>query len=60
MHPAELKMPMVAPEDLGNVATRLLMEPVDQTGIHHVEEPERYSAADVAAALAKAVRGQGP
>jgi uncharacterized protein YbjT (DUF2867 family) len=52
MLPADLKLPMVAPEDLGRVAARLLREPVEQTGIHPVEGPERYSPNDVAACFA--------
>lgn len=55
MYPADLEIPMVAPEDLGRVAARLLAEPVDQTSLEHVEGPERYSSADVAAAFADAI-----
>ncbi|WP_311043723.1 NmrA family NAD(P)-binding protein [Rhizobium lentis] len=32
MLPANLKLPMVAPEDLGRVAARLLQEPIEQIG----------------------------
>ena len=52
MLPADLELPMVAPEDLGRFAARLLREPVEQTGIHPVEGPERYSPNDVAACFA--------
>jgi uncharacterized protein YbjT (DUF2867 family) len=55
MLPADLKLPMVAPEDLGRVAARLLREPVRQTGMHPVEGPERYSPNDVAASFAAAL-----
>ncbi|MBX5032631.1 NmrA family NAD(P)-binding protein [Rhizobium lentis] len=55
MLPANLKLPMVAPEDLGRVAARLLQEPIEQIGIYPVEGPKRYSANDVAAAFAAAV-----
>jgi uncharacterized protein YbjT (DUF2867 family) len=55
LFPAELELPMVAPRDLGQVAARLLTEPVERTGLHHVEGPERYSPADVAAAFAEAL-----
>lgn len=55
MLPADLTLPMVAPEDLGRVAARLLQEPVEQIGIHPVEGPERYSPNDVAAAFAAAL-----
>lgn len=55
MHPAELKIPMVAPTDLGRIAAQLLKEPVERTGTHYVEGPERYSASDVGAAFSKAL-----
>lgn len=55
MLPADLKLPMVAPQDLGRVAARLLTEPADQIGIHYVEGPERYTPAEVAAAFSKAL-----
>lgn len=53
--PAGLKLPMVAPVDLGRAAADLLREPVGQEGIHYVEGPARYSPADVAAAFAQAL-----
>jgi uncharacterized protein YbjT (DUF2867 family) len=46
---------MVSPADLGRVAARLLTEPAGRTGLHYVEGPERYSAADVATAFADAL-----
>ncbi len=55
MLPADLTLPMVAPEDLGRVAARLLQEPIEQIGIHPVEGPKRYSPNDVAAAFAAAL-----
>lgn len=55
MLPADLTLPMVAPEDLGRVAARLLQEPLEQIGIHPVEGPKRYSPTDVAAAFAAAL-----
>lgn len=55
MYPADLKIPMVAPDDLGAVAAELLTEPLGQTGIHYVEGPERYSSSDVAKAFGKAL-----
>jgi uncharacterized protein YbjT (DUF2867 family) len=55
LFPAAFKLPMVAPEDLGRVAARLLTEPAERAGLHHVEGPERYSPSDVAAAFAKAL-----
>ena len=55
MLPADLKLPMVAPEDLGRVAAQLLQAPIEQIGIHPVEGPERYSPNDVATAFAAAL-----
>lgn len=52
-YPADLKLPMIAPEDLGKFAAKLLSEPVESTGIYYVEGPERYSVSDVAAAFSK-------
>lgn len=51
LYPPAFSLPMVAPQDLGAVGARLLMQPVYQTGLHYVEGPERYSSADVAAAF---------
>ena len=55
MLPADLTLPMVAPEDLGRVAARLLQEPIERFGTHPVEGPKRYSPNDVAAAFAAAL-----
>ena len=55
LYPANFKLPMAAPQDLGAVGARLLQEPVEQTGLYYVEGPERYSSADVAAAFAAAL-----
>lgn len=52
---AALVLPMVAPGDLGQAAARRLMEPVSNTGIQHIEGPERYTAQDVADAFSHAV-----
>tara|TARA_R110002072_G_C7940178_1_gene532428 strand:- start:742 stop:1596 length:855 start_codon:yes stop_codon:yes gene_type:complete len=49
--PADLSIPMVAPADLGTAAARRLMSGTDDTGIEHVEGPDRYTAKDVAAAF---------
>lgn len=53
--PADLAIPMVAPQDLGRAAARLLREPPGRAGVYHVEGPERRSPADVAAAFAAAL-----
>ncbi|GCA50158.1 NmrA family NAD(P)-binding protein (plasmid) [Sinorhizobium meliloti] len=55
MLPADLTLPMVAPEDLGRVAARLLQEPIERFGTHPVEGPKRCSPNDVAAAFAAAL-----
>lgn len=55
MFPADLKIPMVAPDDMGRAAADLLTSPVERTDTYSVEGPERYSADDVAAAFSKAL-----
>lgn len=56
MYPPGFKLPMVAPHDLGEFAARLMLGAPESSGPHHVEGPERYSAADVAEAYADALR----
>lgn len=54
LFPADLKIPMVAPADLGRAAAERLMEPFSgDTDIHLVEGPDRYSARDVAETFAR-------
>lgn len=53
MYPIDFELPMVAPQDLGEQAARLLAD--DRTGTHYVEGPARYSSADVADAFAAAL-----
>lgn len=55
MFPEDLKIPMVAPVDLGIAAARRLATPLDDIGVQYVEGPERYSFDDVAAAFASAL-----
>jgi uncharacterized protein YbjT (DUF2867 family) len=55
LFPADFKLPMVAPADIARLAARLLTEPLNHTGLHYIEGPARYSAADVAAAFADAL-----
>lgn len=52
--PADMIIPMVAPQDLGRAAARLLCD-APQTSIHHVEGPDRYSPDDVAQAFGTAL-----
>jgi uncharacterized protein YbjT (DUF2867 family) len=51
--PADLKLPMVAPADLGQFAAERLASGIDDVGIAFIEGPERYSFNDVAAAFAR-------
>lgn len=53
LYPEDFKLPMVAPEDLGEVAAKLLTNDEHDNEIVYVEGPERYSAKDVADAFAK-------
>jgi uncharacterized protein YbjT (DUF2867 family) len=55
LFPADFALPMVAPRDIAQLAARLLTEPLGHTGLHYIEGPARYSAADVAAAFAAAL-----
>lgn len=55
LFPADFTLPMVAQCDLGRVAARLLREPAERGGIHHVEGPERYTPQDAADAFAAAL-----
>ncbi|WP_114391283.1 NmrA family NAD(P)-binding protein [Notoacmeibacter marinus] len=53
--PADLALPVVAPGDLGRIAARRLMAPASDTGVQHLEGPERYTAHDVADAFGNAL-----
>lgn len=54
MFPPDLKIPMVAPVDLGRAAAERLVEPFSRdTDIHLVEGPDRYSVQNVADAFAE-------
>jgi uncharacterized protein YbjT (DUF2867 family) len=52
--PPTVRLPMVAPQDIGRVAARLLCASRAE-GIHHVEGPQRYTTADVATAFSDAL-----
>ncbi|NJL37563.1 MAG: NmrA family NAD(P)-binding protein [Leptolyngbyaceae cyanobacterium RM2_2_4] len=54
--PADFALPMVAPRDIGQLAARLMTEPVENIGLYNIEGPERYSSLDVAKAFAKALQ----
>ena len=53
--PAEMAIPMVAPEDLGEAAARRLLEPASDTDLRYVEGPEYYTPRDVADAFSEAL-----
>lgn len=54
-YPADLAMPMVAPDDLGRAAADLLTAHALPAGPIHVEGPRRYAAQEVADAFARAL-----
>ena len=56
MYPRDFKLPMVAPHDLGEFAAKLMLGSPAPSGPHYVEGPQRYSAADVAAAFSAALQ----
>lgn len=55
MFPADLKLPMVAPADLGRIAAEKMTAPIGEARIEYVEGPKRYSSLDVADAFSKAL-----
>ena len=55
MYPVDFKLPMVAPQDLGELAARLMTEPAEKTGLFYAEGPEPYTPGDVAAAFSEAL-----
>ncbi|UZW59985.1 NmrA family NAD(P)-binding protein [Lysobacter enzymogenes] len=54
--PADFRLPMVAPRDLGLAAAELMTAPADERALRYVEGPRRYSPRDVAACFASALR----
>jgi uncharacterized protein YbjT (DUF2867 family) len=55
LQPLDHRIPMVATEDIAQTAVELLGQSWDGVRIVELEGPERYSANDVAAALANAL-----
>jgi NAD(P)H dehydrogenase (quinone) len=55
LHPLDHRIPMVATEEIAETAVELLGEKWERVRIVELEGPERYSADDVAAALASAL-----
>ncbi|WP_208856929.1 NAD(P)H-binding protein [Rathayibacter oskolensis] len=53
--PGDLRLPMVAPADLGAAAADRLRSSVEDARVLHVEGPDRYTPADVASAFATAL-----
>lgn len=53
--PEDLAIPMVAPQDLGEVAARRMLSPPFDVEMRHVEGPRRYTPRDVANAFADAL-----
>jgi uncharacterized protein YbjT (DUF2867 family) len=53
--PKDFVLPMVAPADLGAAAADRLQSGVEDTGVVHVEGPDRYTPLDVAAEFSEAL-----
>lgn len=51
--PADLSIPMVAPQDLGKAAANRLIGPIENTELKYVEGPQRYTPRDVANAFSE-------
>jgi uncharacterized protein YbjT (DUF2867 family) len=50
---ADMRIPMVAPADLGEAAAARLLTPLDDVGVRYVEGPQRYTPQDVAQAMSR-------
>jgi uncharacterized protein YbjT (DUF2867 family) len=55
LYPADFKLPMVSPSDIGEFGASLMIEPISKTGNYYIEGPEPYSPGDVADAFAEAL-----
>jgi uncharacterized protein YbjT (DUF2867 family) len=55
LFPADFRLAMVAPTDIGELAARLLTDPAEPGPLHHVEGPERYTPSQVASAFGNAL-----
>lgn len=53
--PADLMLPTVAPEDLGEAAAQRLLTPVNDSDLRHIEGPQSHTPADVAQAFSDAL-----
>ena len=53
--PADLLLPTVAPEDLGDAAAQRPLESVSDIDLRHIEGPESYTPGDVAQAFSDAL-----
>ena len=58
LYPADFKIAMVAPEDIGRFAADLLTEPAEKTGMYHIEGPVTCAPADVAEAFSQVLGKQ--
>lgn len=56
MFPADLRLPMAAPRDLGRAAVQRLLSSTQDASIQYVEGPARYSANDVERAFGQALQ----
>lgn len=54
--PADFKIPMVSPKDIGKLAAELLLDKEGADRPHHIEGPEEYTPADVAVAFSEHLR----
>jgi uncharacterized protein YbjT (DUF2867 family) len=51
LYPADFKIPMVSPKDIGKLAAEMMLDNSENFKIEYIEGPELYSPADVAAAM---------
>ncbi len=53
--PIDLKIPMVSPDDIGELIAEVMLEPLDTEEIYHIEAQQHYSSVDVADAFSEAL-----
>ena len=56
LFPPEMKIPMVAPQDIGQFAASLMTDTVESGRTYNFEGPQRYSSVDVAQAFSEALQ----
>lgn len=53
--PIDMTLPMVSPQDIGELVARVLQEPINTENTYHIEAGQHYSSIDVARAFSKSL-----